>query len=141
MANNEITRVEPPRPASDDDLVSYYRAPGASNGIWYGIVWSVPKTNEEAQKRYGCDLSALVYAGVRQFSTRLKVDSFFAKGVIKSDGHVEMQKAADAWQPGRTVTPSEKTAIKAKAAKLDALNEKARALGFASIDEMMASLG
>lgn len=80
----------------------------------YEIVWDVPKNDEDCKARYDCELKTLIEAGVRQFSTRPNYQDvgFDENGVLKPDGHLEMQKLADGYKVGqRQVGVSQKATV------------------------------
>ncbi|MBA7692949.1 hypothetical protein ES703_101523 [subsurface metagenome] len=87
----------------------------------YQIIWPIPSTEEECKARYDCPLSALIEAGIRQFSTRpdYKFVGFEEDGTLKPEGHVAMQTLADGYEVGkRTAGPTQKImAAKAKQAE------------------------
>ena len=101
----------------------------------YQIIWPIPSTDEECQKRYDCPLSTLVEAGIRQFSTRpdYKFVGFEEDGTLKPEGHEAMQTLADGYEVGkRTAGPSQKImASKAKTAEAE--------LGM-TVEEMVATM-
>lgn len=116
----------------------------------YEVYLPIVKTDEEAQERYNCDMDYIIAAGIRQLATRVdyKTVGFYgpddpevkagtiAEGTLKPDGHNAMQAQADDYRVGqkREAGPS----AKAAKAKLSAIDEQARAMGFASMDELIA---
>ncbi len=118
-AKREIDIISLERPDDQDYLGTDI---GFEQGvdIKYTIWWLIPKTDEEAQERYGCDLADLVANGVRQLSTRpnYKLVGFTEDGELKENGHEEMQTLADGYKPGRRAIG---TGQKKKAQTLDSL--------------------
>lgn len=88
----------------------------------YEIVWDVPETDEACKERYDCDLKTLIEAGVRQFSTRPNYQDvgFDDNGVLKPDGHLEMQKLADGYKVGQRQVGVGQKATVAKVKKAEA---------------------
>ena len=105
----------------------------------YEILWMIPKDEEECQDRYGCPLSDLITAGVRNLSTRppYQLVGFDEAGNLKAEGHEAMQQLADDYKPGQRAAggPTQKAmAAKAKNAEaelgmsMEAMVEKMKAL-------------
>jgi len=87
----------------------------------YQILWPVPATDEEAQARYDCPLSALIEAGIRQLSTRpdYKYVGFEEKGAPKDGGHQAMQDLADGYQMGKQAIGTGQKVMAQKAKKAE----------------------
>lgn len=119
----------------------------------YQVIWLIPKTDEECQKRYDSPLSALVEAGVRQLSTRpdYKSVGFYTEddkdsagikikksdplyGELKPEGHEAMQTLADGYEMGKRSAAGPNQKIMAKKAK-DAESE----LGM-TMEQMVAKM-
>ena len=77
----------------------------------YEIQWDIPKTEEEAIKRYNCTLEDLVVLGVRNLTTKPDYQSvgFDKAGNLIDKGHELMQNLADSYKVGAKKT-STKTA-------------------------------
>lgn len=107
----------------------------AKSDVKYQILWGVPTTDEECQKRYDCSLAVLIEAGIRQFSTRpnYKDVGFEEDGTLKPEGHEAMQVLADGYQVGQRTTgvTLKVMAQKAKAAEAE--------LGM-TMEEMVATM-
>lgn len=118
----EITYVDPIIPVNPDtDFVTNVGC-SATTSVRYGIVWTVPTTDEEAQARYDCPLATIIRAGIAQFATRVNYKSvgFDESGDLVEGGHEAMQALADAYKVGRRTTGGKKLTLKAAKADRDA---------------------
>lgn len=136
----EIIYIEPVVPFNEASDVITYIGSSPSDDTKYGIVWSVPVTDEEAKDRYDCSLNDLIRAGVRQFTTRpnYKTVGFDENGTLVDGGHEAMQQLADSYKCGTRRGPSKsdkklaaelKSAGIADVAALKAKLEKMKELG------------
>ena len=103
----------------------------------YEIIFPIPKTDEESTNRYGCPLSTLIEAVVRQFATRVdyKAVGFDDAGNLKPGGHQAMQDLADGYTIGRKSDPTKAEEKMAMAA----MKATAKELGM-SPNELMSKL-
>ena len=90
-----------------DDFVETKIGFGKKPDTKYSIYFGVPKTDEQAESRYGVPLSYLISAGVRQLSTRVDYPSvmFDEDGNLLDGGHEAGQTLADGYQVGRKTKP------------------------------------
>ena len=116
-----------------------------ASDVKYEIYWPLPTTDiveelialsDECKDRYDCDLVALIESGVRQLTTRpdYKDVGFTEEGVLKPEGHANMQAMADNYKVGARVAGE---GVKSKAKKLDTMVDK---YGGGSQDELEAKL-
>ena len=111
----------------------------------WNVYFPVPKNQEEAKTRYDCDLSDLVAAGVRQFSTRpdyLDAGFDYEKGAdkkprvetarLKAKGQALMQDLADAYKVGARMA-ADSTKIK----KSDLADLRARESAFSECTRLI----
>lgn len=103
----------------------------------------VPKTDEEAQARYGCNLANLIGEGVRNASYRLKFKDMIDAMNERNAGEQEIADAVQGMMDDLSCAPRPKvervkTAQDAKEKR--ALDQAAQAEGFASIHEQIEYL-
>ena len=114
----------------------------------YEVYWVLPVTDirdelialsDECKARYDCDLIALIESGVRQLTTRpdYKSVGFFEDGILKEDGHANMQAMADNYKVGARVASE---GIKSKAKKFDSLMQSAGVSSEAELRAKMAKM-
>jgi len=128
--------INPLQPVKENELVTLVGF-GRGAKVVYGIKWSVPATEEEAQERYNCSLTALVASGVRGFATRpdYQTAGFNDSGELLDNGHEAMQTLADNYRCGvrkASVKSEDQKALEAlcadKGLSLAELIEKAKVL-------------
>jgi hypothetical protein len=102
---------------------------------------TIAELNDAIVERWGDegDLQALIDAGIKQYFTRPTYKSetvvkLIAEGKI-AEAHKEAQSAIDNYAPGRKATGG--VTQKAKVQKLNTMEEQAKAMGFASLDDMI----
>ena len=121
----------------------------------YKVCAPVPETDEQAKELYNLSLAELVHAGVMKIFTQVDYETttleFDTDGkVVKIDGVKQfnpnlsdeeilerMQTAVDNYQAG-TRAPGKK---KIESQRLSKMEELAKAKGFDSVDDFIASLG
>lgn len=103
--NVEINYFAPVREFDNKTTIIYNTGFEMGSTDKYQIVWPVPQNDNEAQERYGCSIMDIVAFGVRNLATKpnYKLVGFDKNGNLKPDGHEEMQKLADGYQPGRRI--------------------------------------
>lgn len=142
MAENDTPKKDiiPPNPAirEYDRENSYIATTGFAKGakVRYEIIWAIPKTDEEAQKRYGVSLSDLVCAGVQILSHRPDFKTVLDVDEYSTTRHEAVQKMADDYKVGSR-TPGKSAQVKADALVGRKASESAKALGFSSIEEAL----
>ena len=101
---------------------------------------SIEDLDKALTDRWGDEggLQALLDAGIKQFFTRpnykaVAKDAIEAGDMVKA--HELAQSAIDDYAPGRKATPG--VTVKAAKQKLNSFEEQAKAMGFASVDDMI----
>jgi hypothetical protein len=132
------------------------------------VVWDVPLVSDgiEAMEdfmkaRYDCNLQTGINRGMRSFSTGPSYPDFIAESeqvngrkvytklkpeFVLPNGEPDFEKiaatyqeAADNYVVGRVAEPGKAKVLKAKAEKLDSLDEMAKKLGYKTAEEFMAA--
>lgn len=103
----------------------------------YTVLALAPETNDECQARYKCDLVELVKMGVRQLMYAQNFIALIDDTKTAEQTQADLQELVD----NMTVEPkARKTSdVKKKARELDNANEQAKALGFDSLADMIAT--
>jgi hypothetical protein len=133
----------------EDFLITYVGADQDAN-TKYGVVYPIPKNDEQAKERYDKTLPEMAYDAVRKFATgpnyqglmrsvNGKDVSIWAKdGTLDAAGQKEIQTLADGYVPGRK---SAGPTVKADATSMRSIKEVKSATGDAyNEDEIKAIL-
>lgn len=105
----------------------------------YEIIWDVPLTDEEAMKRYNCNLSRIVELGIQIFSHAPDYASLFdgKEDEYSRILHENLQSLADKQKAGMR-TPGKSARLKAEAEVGRKAIASASALGFDNVEDALA---
>ena len=142
---NEKTKIESvahPAIREYDNTKTLIVRTGSKRGAVnrFEIIWMVPTTDEEAKERYNCSLSDLIENGVQIISHAPDYATIFnGKDEYTPELHTELQNMADNYKVGtKRIGAGAKT--KAEAAVGRAVQDKAKAFGYESVEEMFEAL-